>query len=233
MIDIHCHILPGVDDGSTNVEESAKLLEMLKRQGVRAMAATPHFYAVEDTPEAFLQRRSNAFAQLRQAGIPTDHILPGAEVAYFDEISHCDALTQLQLGNSRLLLVEMPFHDWNDRMVQQLCNIPAQLGLQPVLAHIERYPGRKQLSKYLDLLLEQGMYLQCNATAFLKGWKSRRYFRMLQKGQIHFLGSDCHNLTTRPPKMDLAAAAIEKRVGAGMIRELDALATELLFNEKD
>ena len=229
MIDIHCHILPGVDDGSANVEMSAKLLEMLRRQGVDTLVATPHFYATEDTPEQFLQRRADGFAALQQAGIDTSHILPGAEVAYYDGMHKSQALEQMQLGNSRLLLVEMPFRNWSDRMIDVLCRIPDQLGLRPVLAHIERYPGRQQLAKYKDILLDNGVYFQCNATAFLQGFQSRRYFRMLQDGQIHFLGTDCHNLTTRAPQMDQAAAVITKKIGSGMLPELNAYARELLL----
>lgn len=228
MIDIHCHILPGVDDGSTSVEESVQLLEMLQKQGVHTLAATPHFYAVEDSPEQFLQRRKDAFDRLASAGVDTGNILPGAEVAYYDGMGKSQVMEQLQIGISGLLLVEMPFRAWSERMIDEICNIP-QLGLQPILAHIDRYNRRNQLRKYKDKLLDNGVYFQCNATAFLKGWKSRPYFQMLQRGEIHFLGSDCHNLTTRAPKMELAAAAIEKKLGADVLPALNETAKELLF----
>jgi len=229
MIDLHCHVLPGVDDGSANAGMSAKMLEMLRSQGVDTLVATPHFYATEDTPEQFLQRRSEGFARLEQAGIDISHILSGAEVAYYDGMHKSQALEQMQIASSRLLLIEMPFRNWTDRMMDVLCRIPDQLGLQPVLAHIERYPGRQQLAKYQDILLDNGIYFQCNATAFLEGFKSHRYFKMLQKGQIHFLGTDCHNLTSRAPEMGRAVAAIEKKLGGNILSELDKSAKELLF----
>lgn len=232
MIDFHCHILPGVDDGSASVEMSAKMLEMLHDQGIDTLVATPHFYPTEDTPEQFLQRRAEGFAALETAGIDTSYILPGAEVAYYDGMHKSDALTQMTVGNTDLLLVEMPFHNWTDRMIDVLCRIPDQLDLRPVLAHIERYPGRQQLAKYMDILLDNGIFFQCNATAFLQGFQSRRYFKMLREGQIHFLGTDSHNLTTRAPKMDQAAAVIAKKIGPGMLPELNAYARELLFGEK-
>lgn len=231
MIDIHCHILPGVDDGSANVEMSKQLLEMLHAQGVDALVATPHFYATEDTPEQFLQRRAEGFDALEKAGVDIGHILPGAEVAYYNGMYNSQELEQLQLGNSGLLLIEMPFCDWDHQMMDTLCSIPDHLGLRPVLAHVERYPGRRQLRKYADMLLDNGIFFQCNASAFLKGFKSRRYFRMLQEGNIHFLGSDCHNLTTRAPQLDLAAEVIAKKIGPGMLPELSAYARELLFPE--
>ncbi len=232
MIDLHCHILPGVDDGSANVEESVKLLEMLGSQGVDTIVATPHFYATEDTPEQFLQRREDAYRQLQQAGVDTSKIIPGAEVAYYDGMHKSQVLEQMQIGASKLILIEMPFRNWNDRMIETVCSIQIQLGLQPVLAHIERYAGRQQLKKYKDMLLENGIFFQCNVTAFLNGFKSRRYFRMLQDGQVHFIGTDSHNLTNRAPKLDQAAVIIGKKIGPGLLPELNAYARELLFGEE-
>ena len=88
MIDLHSHILPGMDDGSKNPEESAALLRMLQQQGVTTLAATPHFYARE-TPEAFLKRRQEAVAKLP---IMEDgpRMLLGAEVAYFSGMGNCE-----------------------------------------------------------------------------------------------------------------------------------------------
>lgn len=233
MIDFHCHILPGVDDGSASVEESVKLLEMLGNQGVDTLVATPHFYATEDTPEQFLQRRQAGFDRLVDAGVDVSNILPGAEVAYYDGMHKSQALEQLQVGKAKLLLIEMPFHSWTSRMIDVLCRIPDELGLQPVLSHIERYAGYQQLPKYKDILLDNGIYFQCNATAFLQGFKSRRYLKMLASGQVHFLGSDCHNLTNRAPRLDEAAAVIGKKIGPGLLPELSAYAKELLFEEEE
>lgn len=229
MIDIHSHILPEVDDGSANVEMSRKMLELLRAQGVTVFTATPHFYAWSNTPEAFLEKRQAGFDRLSAAGIDTSCILPGAEVTYYDGMGKSQALTQLQLGNSGLLLVEMPFSGWTDRMINEVCDLPVQLGLQPVLAHIERYSGRQQFPKYRDILLQNGVYFQCNAAAFLDGWKSRPYFQMLRRGEVHFIGSDCHNLTSRAPELGKAAAVIAKKCGPELLPALQERARELLF----
>lgn len=229
MIDLHTHILPGVDDGSPDAATSAQMLALLHQQGVDTLAATPHFYAWNDTPEAFLQRRQQGFERLQEAKIDTSHILPGAEVAYFDGMSKSQVLQQLQLGNTGLLLVEMPFRSWNDRIIQEICQLPIQQNLQPVLAHVDRYGSRQQLPKYMDILLSNGVLFQCNADAFLSGWGSRKYFKMLAMGQLHFLGSDCHNLTSRAPNLGAATAIIEKKIGPGLLPELTAYARELLF----
>lgn len=228
MIDIHSHILPGMDDGSQSLPETNQLLQMLQQQGVRILAATSHFYGTQDTPEAFLERREKALQQLKL--LDTDiKILPGAEVAYFDGMSYCQALYDLRLGDSKLLLVEMPFVDWTERMIHELCQLPLQVGLTPVLAHVERYRRRNQLPRFEKTLLAQGVCFQCNAEAFLclttRHWALSR----LERGEICFLGSDAHNLTTRPPKLDRAAKVIQKKLGNDVLQEVMKQAQELLF----
>lgn len=231
MIDIHSHILPEVDDGSASVEMSCKMLELLRAQGVTVFTATPHFYAWNDTPEAFLQRRQAGYDRLVRAGVDTASLVLGAEVTYYDGMGKSQALTQLQLGRSGMLLVEMPFSNWTERMVREVCDLPVQLGLQPVLAHIERYDGKQQFPKYRDTLMQNGVYFQCNAAAFLDGWKSRPYLQMLRRGEVHFIGSDCHNLTSRAPELGKAAAVIAKKCGPELLPALQERAMELLFPE--
>ena len=112
MIDLHTHILPNVDDGSSSLEESLALLRMLASQGVTLTAATPHFYATSDKPEQFFLRRESAWQQLSAAmesGMPC--VLLGAEVAFYRNISQMQQLERFCIGSSRLLLLEMPGGD--------------------------------------------------------------------------------------------------------------------------
>lgn len=223
MIDLHSHILPGVDDGSKDVEMSREMLEMLSHQGVDAVVATPHFYAASDNPEAFLRRREEGFARLGETRIP---VLPGAEVAYFDGMSRSDILPRLCLGNSRLLLVEMPWGDWSSRMVYQVCELTVQQGVIPVLAHVNRY--REAFMKYASTLAQQGVLFQWNAEVFCH-WRTRRWaLTQLKTGNVHFLGSDCHNLTTRPPQIGQAAQVITKKLGAASVADMTAFTAEML-----
>ena len=229
MIDLHSHILPNMDDGSKSPEETVQLLQRLQQQGISTVAATPHFYARE-APDAFLKRRDEAVAaMLSQDDKP--EILLGAEVAYFSGMGSCEALIPLQIGNTKLLLVEMPFGAWTDHVIEDVCEIPIRLGMVPVLAHVNRYPGKNQFPKYKDALLAGGVYCQCNAEAFLT-FRSRRWaLELLKKGYIHFLGSDCHNLTTRPPQWAEALAVIEKKLGKGFLENLNRDAHSIL-NDK-
>lgn len=210
MIDVHSHILPQMDDGSASVEETLTLLSMLKSQGAEKVVATPHFYAHKDNLEPFLQRRAETFAQIPQReDLP--QVLLGAEVAYFNGISQVEAIDQLHLGDTKLLLIEMPFTPWTAYMVRDVCDISVQRGLVPVIAHANRYPS--QLKQFAQTLLSQGVLFQCNADAFSSFWNRRWALKQIAEGNIHFLGSDCHNLTTRPPLLTTAKQWIEKKLG--------------------
>ena len=199
------------------------MLDALASQGVTTLVATPHFYAHRDQPDAFLERRAQAIAQMPETGIT---VLAGAEVAYFDGIGHCEPLQKMTLGDTKLVLVEMPYSDWTQRMVQEVCDLGLQLGLQPVLAHIDRY--RTSFQKYADMFAQNGVLFQCNADAFLS-WRTRSWaLKLLDRGWINFLGSDCHNLTTRAPRMGEAAAVIEKKLGADTLAALTDFTAQML-----
>lgn len=224
MIDLHSHILPGIDDGSKSSEMSRQMLAALRRQGVEMVVATPHFYAQQRTPKRFLQRRDEAFQRLEDR----EGVILGAEVAYIDGMSRWEELPQLQLGNSGLLLVEMPFESWTHRAVEEVCSLPAQTGLTPVLAHVERYRRKDQLPRFMDDLLAQGVLFQCNAEAFLRLSGRRWALEQLKKGNIHFLGSDTHDTTVRPPRMAEAAAVIDGKLGSGTVDRITAFTKQML-----
>lgn len=220
MVDIHTHILPQMDDGSSSVEETIQMLQQLQQQGVKTVVATPHFYPRRDNPKAFLARRAASAALLPTMDETLPQILLGAEVGYFTGMSRSEELKDLQLGQTGLLLIEMPFDNWTDRIVQEVCEIPAKQGLQPVIAHVNRYRHRGQLGKYGQFLLREGILFQCNADAFDKLFSRNWTLKALKKGQIHFLGSDCHNCTVRPPKIAAARKKILEKAGNAALEQI-------------
>ena len=213
MIDFHSHILPGIDDGSRRPEESRRMLEALAGQDVDLVALTSHYYASRHTPEEFLERRAAAFERLRP--VLTDELPEvrlGAEVLYFRGITRMEALPRLRLEGTRLLLLEMPFDTWSDgeiREVIDLCHDPEFVVL---LAHIERYL-KFQKAAVWDRLLEEGAMMQCNASFLLPLLQQRKAVSMIREGRVHVLGTDCHNMSARPPRMDEALAVLHKRLG--------------------
>lgn len=230
MIDLHCHLLPNMDDGSESPEQTGAMLDMLAQQGVTTVVATPHFHGNRETPETFLRRREEALAQINTApGQPK--IIPGAEVAFFSGISTCEEIIPMQLGQSGLILVEMPFCAWSDRIVDEILFMKERLCLTPVLAHIDRYRNKKQFPKYYQTFLGHDVFFQCNAPIFSKRWERRWALDLVKKGHIQFLGTDAHNTTTRPPEILTATQVMEKKLGVDAVKQFHSNAAQLLFSE--
>ena len=219
MLDIHSHILPKMDDGSSSVEESLKLLRTSAEQGITEIAATPHFYASQYSPQKFLERRAACAARLQEALTPDlPRVYLGAEVCYFDGVSRIDELEALWIQNTNILLLEMPFEKWSRRMADEVAEIQNRRDTQVLLAHIERYLPFHN-SDALQALRAQGVKMQCNALFFLSWRTKRKAVKMLQRGEINALGSDCHNMTTRPPRLGEAIQVIQKSVERDVWRE--------------
>lgn len=199
MIDFHTHILPYIDDGSKSIKESVSMLREEKRQGIEAVVATPHFYANENSPADFLKKRAKAWNRLKPYLWPElPGIYLGAEVQYFEGICSIEDIRDLRIVGTDLLLVEMPFTKWSDRVIDDVLELNDREGIQVVLAHIERYMAMQPDSVWQELR-SCGVQMQCNVS-FFEGWKNRhKAMDMLKRGEIHFLGSDCHNMRTRCP----------------------------------
>ena len=220
MIDWHSHILPAMDDGSRSVEESVQMLEALKEQDVDLVIATPHFYANEESVEDFLLRRKNSFDQLRsKMGEGADIIRLGAEVRYYPGISRMDGLEKLAIENTNLLLLEMPLAKWTKFVFKELVEISNTRGLKIILAHIERYM-MFQSGNPFEELIENGILMQSNASFFQRGYSRQKAIRLLRSGGIQFVGSDCHNMTTRAPNVSSAYELIKRRFGEGYASQM-------------
>lgn len=231
IADFHTHVLPKIDDGSTSVAESLALLRAEADQGIKHVVATPHFYAHFDTPKQFLRRREAAVRRLREAMEPYPE-LPrlsiGAEVHYFPGIGEADVLSELAIDNGSYVLVEMPMTVWTDRMYRELENIHDNLGLIPIIAHVDRYIGPLRTYGIPDRLSELPVVVQAN-TSFFRRFSTRRMaLRMLHAGQIHLLGSDCHNMADRPVDMRQAIDLIEKKLGMDAVSRINALESRIL-----
>lgn len=215
MIDFHSHILPEMDDGSRSIEESISMLDSLKRQGIDKVVATPHFYANDESVADFIARRKKSYDSLTASvtdSVPS--ILLGAEVKYYEGISRLADLKSLCVENSCLLLLEMPMKRWTEYVLRELVDISCSGKVTLVLAHVERYI-RFQQPGVIDRLLRNGILLQINASFVCGLFSKRKALGLLKRQAVHFLGSDCHNMTDRPPDIGKAYEIIEKKLGNG------------------
>ena len=229
VIDFHSHILPGIDDGSKNTEMSMEMLRMASEQGVDVMLATSHFYASRHRFEDFLARMQRAYERL--AAVKKDfgpELRLGAEVAFFSGMSRADRLDDLTIEGSRALLLEMPFGPWNRSDIREVETLIRKREFQVILAHLERYMGMSENKKWIEELLEMPLYVQINAESLL-GWRRRRpLIKLFEKGQAHFLGSDCHRVERREPNLGKGRAVLEKKLGKAFINAMDDRGSRLL-----
>lgn len=234
MIDLHTHILCGMDDGAPDAETSLQMLRMEQAQGVDAVVLTPHFYRYRESAEAFLQRREEALSRLReqlsalpeeeQAALP--RLLTGAEVAWVPNLYECEHLERMCLNGTEYLLLELPYVKWDGSLVDQVYDLMTRTGLTPVLAHLDRYRGL-QKPELLREILELDVPVQISAESFLH-FSTRSYGMKMLRDCAHVVASDCHNVGRRKPDLGDAMAVIAKKLGPRVVETIDGNARSLV-----
>jgi len=232
MFDFHTHILPAIDDGSSCIEESLTMLNELKKQGVDGIAATPHFSPEQTSPEKFFERRQAAWEILKDH-LTTEHpeVRLGAEVKYFEGIARYEAISRFCIEGTDLLLLEMPHGEWTGRMVSTLIELNEKRGVTVLLAHIERYLKQQSKDTWKQLL-HSGIIMQVSADYFIDRKTRRRALKQLKAGSVHLLGSDCHNMNTRPPNMAVAVSIINSVKKEDYLKNINRLENMLLSDNK-
>jgi len=232
MVDFHSHILPGMDDGAKDTEESLALLRDSVRQGVTAICATPHFIPDEEEPASFLRRRTASGKALREAMQRSPgkypRILLGAEIRYFPGIGASEDIGRLRIGKSACLLIEPPMARWTDFMLDEIEALGKNLRCYPVIAHVDRYMRFLEDSTLLERLQGRRIFAQVNGSYFLHEDTAEDAVEQLRSGKIHFLGSDCHNMDRRAPNLGAALEQIRALGGEEAFGEMEKKADILL-----
>lgn len=229
IIDLHTHFLPQIDDGSQDLKTSVQLLRRLVEQGVHTVCATSHYYARHESIDSFLQRRQEASSNLYDAlrdendsALP--RILLGAEVAYFSGMSNSAQLDSLCLSGTRTLLLELSYTQWTPQQVEEVATLSLDRGYQVILAHPERFSHMRSYWKDMERMIALPIALQINADSLLH-WGSRKLaLKLLSSTQRPLLASDCHNLTSRPPRLEKARLVVSKKLGVDILTRIDETA---------
>ena len=208
MTEYHCHILPGIDDGSDSVDTSLKMVEMMKAQGVERICATPHFYAHrEKSIEDYLQKRQAAFDSIKDSMVIQDVHL-GAEIAIEHGVSELPGIEKLAIEGTRIILLELPYRAYEKWMSEEIYNIAAEYKLKVMLAHVHRYLPYYSKDE-IETILSSKSILQINNEAFTS-WKEKRLAKKVMAEHTHFaFGSDAHNMSDRKPNWDLLQKKIK------------------------
>jgi len=221
-IDIHTHILPGVDDGPVHMEESISMLKMEYEQGVVAIIATPHYMAGRDNiPVDELELIKDRLQEEASKIAPDLKIYLGNELLYSDSIiDDLQAKKALTLAGSRYVLVEfLPAVEYNRlfRAVSDFVNA----GYIPIIAHAERYQCLRHKKQLICDLIDAGCYIQMNASSLagniFNNPDALYNARLINSGLVHFIGSDCHDTIRRKPDIIKAEKAMKKRCGDDII----------------
>ena len=187
LIDFHTHTIPWADHGSSSVETSLFQINSAMQIGVETIVATPHFYPQYENVERFIERRNACFDRLKEQ-LTDEHpnIILGAEVLICDNIEAMPGLEQLCLGETRLILIELPFTDFSNDHVYSIKMLMKQ-GYTVVLAHADRYDPDN-----IERLIASGAKIQLNADSLSKLFVQPHIKDWIERDKVIAIGSDIH-----------------------------------------
>lgn len=203
LVDLHCHILPGVDDGPASDAAALEMLQIAAVDGIAQIVATPHMHHTSVDQIVDGVERLNRLA--READIPVE-ILPGSEVRIApDLIERWQADELVTLNQTSYLLLELHLHfNWQIETIELAVGRLHDAGLQPVLAHVERYAFVQRDPSVIAPVAQLGVPIQINTTS-LTGYHGpeaeRTAVELLDLGLAHVLASDAHDTNRRAPKL--------------------------------
>jgi len=226
MIDLHCHILPGLDDGAQNLEEAVEMAGIAERDGIEKIVATPHFFRNNFVHEdsGIIEERCRELSRALEAKNIKVEILGGAEV----HISHnlIDEIRKnrsyLVLNRSSYMFVEFP-SDHVFSGVKELFFELMSEGIMPIIAHPERNSVFARNPSFLYELVQMGALTQANSGSFsgIYGREAEEaVFSFLELNLIHFIGSDGHNARSLAPRLSEAVERAGMVIGEDRARAL-------------
>lgn len=229
MIDMHTHILPGMDDGAKDIGESMALIYMLKVQGITSAVLTPHFYPHEEKLASFLKRRQASYDALtnfisnndRERSFDFELIL-GSETYLSEPLFSYEAIEQLMMADTSYLLLELPYTDkWGVNVFKQIDRLIAKFEVVPIIAHVERYEATQHNpEKIFQELVDLGCKLQFNVHSVVNRTSRASTLKLMKGGWADFIGSDCHDTNARPPEFDAFNQIVERKLNTKITNQL-------------
>jgi protein-tyrosine phosphatase len=236
MVDIHCHVLPEIDDGSISLEESVVMCRAAAADGIKTIVATPHmFNGKYDAPDIETIKRKIAMVTEACEGCVT--IVPGGEVRYsyeiFQELN--DPGARIRINGGSYMLLEFPFSSIPPNVDMTIFQI-LQAGVTPVIAHPERNKKLQETPAILGDMIERGAFAQLDAASLTGSFgrdAQQAAKRIIESGLAHFIATDAHHHDRRRPVLSRAAAIAADWGGEEYACALVEANPEALINNRE
>lgn len=215
LYDIHCHILPGVDDGAKNMDIALALIEKEIEAGVETIILTPHFRKEMFEPD--MEDIWNAYDELLyETRYKNIRLYLGCEFhANMEMVETLDNDLRPTLADSRYVLTEFA-HNSTRAFMKERADALLMSGYRPIIAHIERYRATRKDFDLIEDLIEMGCEVQVNADAIIgrDGLGAQCFCKkLMQEDMLHYVGSDTHNLRGRAPHLGECCEYLKKHMG--------------------
>ena len=222
--DMHCHIIPAVDDGAESWEQTKLMLDIAYEDGIRIIVATPHYHI----GKVKVDRRTIEEEVIRISAYVADRygdmkIYPGHEIYYYSEaMEDINNNKVCTMGGSGYILMEYSTHVQYEEIRDSIYEAVSE-GYKPIIAHAERYMCLIDKPDRVNAMVADGAYIQVNASSVIgKYGKTVKKFitKLLKNDMVHFVASDAHGDTSRRPILSEAADYIRKKFGAECCQKL-------------
>lgn len=237
IVDMHCHVLPGVDDGPATMEDSIAIIREAGRQGIDTMIATPHFH-----PGRYMVKARTVLEKIDQVREALDHegidveLIPGQECYYYSGlVKELDAGNVLTMGGTGYVLVEFEPTTLFSVMQNAMRELFSS-GYRPIIAHYERYRCLNGREDRLEELRSHGAMLQMNFDRLLDKegiFRRNPWRRQVREGFVDFLGSDTHGMNFRPLHVKQAVHWLKSEVDPEICHMLLERNPRLLIEDDD
>ena len=224
FVDIHCHILPGVDDGAENTEQAVALLQQAWEDGIGTVVLTPHYRGrYRGNVEKRIRPRVEHLQREIRHLLPDMELYLGSEIGY--ELDVSEKLTDgtlLSMNGTRYVLLEFRSNCFRSRVMEGVLEL-INFGYVPIIAHAERYEIFLNNKDIADEVLGLGALIQINADSVLgkRGLKTRWFCqRMLRQRKVHFIATDAHDHENRPPQLRKCYELVRRKYGEAYAQAL-------------
>lgn len=224
MIDLHSHILPGIDDGAADVSVSLTMARAFVADGVTTVACTPHILPglYHNTGPQIREAVKALQSTIDQEGVPLKLIAGADNHITANFVGGLQSGQLLSLGDTRYVLIEPPHHTMPARLEDMFFSLLVA-GYVPILTHPERLTWITAHYDTVERLAHGGVWMQITAGSLTGAFgRQPRYWseRMLDEGLVHILATDAHDAVRRPPMLGAGRDAAAKRIGAAEAEHL-------------